>query len=584
MGPTVGPAVDPAVELFTAPRAGPAVVVWRWLKSRFQPEPVTRPTHLWPRWLWIRALGGIFFSAFYSLAFQIHGLIGPHGILPASQVLEQAEGAHPGWMRYWDVPTLLWLGSSDRALDLLIVAGLASSVLLILNVWPRGTTALCSLLFLSFVSTARVFAWYQSDAMLMEAGFLTLFFAPPGLRPGLGANHRPSPASRFLLMLEWFRIYFESGVVKLASGDVEWRTYTALDHYYQNGPLPTWIGWYAHQLPHGFHAVTCVMVLVIELLLVWLAFFPRRLRLALCLLVTPMQVLIILTANYAFINYITLALGLLLLDDRVLRRVRLTVPDATSELDAPAPVGRARPGSVIAYARWWRCRLGQAVVVGCLGINLWITLFLCPLDPLLDEPRQAWIEHRDPSTLWSFLSAPARALDQFRIANGYGLFATMTEPRYELELQGSMNGVDWTPYPFRYKPQAVDQPPGIYAPYQPRFDWNLWFASIGTPDYLPSWRGNEDNCGVGDSCAWVIRTEALLAEGEPSVVDLFAANPFPDAPPREVRTVIWEYEFTDFATRRETGAWWRRTFEGFYGPMVQRTDAGTLELVATTDQ
>ena len=112
--------------------------------------------------------------------------------------------------------------------------------------------------------------------MLLEAGFISLFFAPPGLRPGLGATHAPSRLSLFLLRWEWFRIYFESGVVKLTSGDYSWRHLTAMDDYYQNGPLPTWIGWYVQQLPHWFHAATAFMTLAAELGLVWMLFLPRR--------------------------------------------------------------------------------------------------------------------------------------------------------------------------------------------------------------------------------------------------------------------------------------------------------------------
>ena len=39
-----------------------------------------------PRWIFLRALALIYFSAFYSLLFQIKGLMGPEGILPARQL------------------------------------------------------------------------------------------------------------------------------------------------------------------------------------------------------------------------------------------------------------------------------------------------------------------------------------------------------------------------------------------------------------------------------------------------------------------------------------------------------------------
>src|SRR6185295_1907810 len=128
--------------------------------------------------------------------------------------------------------------------------------------------------------------------------FLSLFLAPPGLRPGLGASHPPTRASVFLLQYEWFRIYFESGLVKILSGEPQWRNLTAMDKYYENGPLPTWLGWYVQQWPHGFHAASAALTLLTELFLVWLLFAPRRIRIALFAVATALQLGIILTANY----------------------------------------------------------------------------------------------------------------------------------------------------------------------------------------------------------------------------------------------------------------------------------------------
>src|SRR5215210_2974165 len=224
---------------------------------------------LWPRWLFLRALGLIFLSAFYSLAFQIHGLIGQRGILPAGEYLQQVRTVIGGVRAVWFAPTLLWFGASDRALTAVIVLGLVSSALLTINVWPRVAVALSTLLFLSCVAALQDFSSYQSDGMLLEAGFLSCFFAPRGVRPRLGASDPPSRLAWFMLVWEWFRIYFESGVVKLASGDPHWRDFTAMDEYYQNGPLPTWPGWYVQHFPHWYHVFTVVATLLVELVLVW---------------------------------------------------------------------------------------------------------------------------------------------------------------------------------------------------------------------------------------------------------------------------------------------------------------------------
>jgi lipase maturation factor 1 len=492
------------------------------------------------RWVFLRSLGLWFLSAFYSLAFQIQGLIGPTGILPAEDYLSRVARVLPGLTRFWYAPSVLWLGAGHGALTALVVAGLVSSLALTLNLWPRLSIFVSFVLFLSFIGVAEEFASYQSDGMLLEASFLSLFFAPPGIRPGLGAADPPSRASTFLLQWEWFRIYFESGVVKLASGDTSWRDMTAMNHYYENGPLPTWLGWYVQHLPHGFHAFTAVMTLVIELGLVWLLLLPRPFRILCFFIVTPLQVGIILTANYAFLNYIVLSLGVLLLDDAWLdprlRRASLAVrrrfrkaEDEAARKDPDAPLTAPSVPT-------WRLL--------ATGLPLVVVFYVTVADFLFMGAPEAF----------SFLTLPVHALEPFRIANRYGLFAVMTPERFEIEFQGSNDGAHWTPYPFRYKPQALDEPPGIYAPYQPRFEWNLWFASLG------GCRGN----------GWVQRAEQRLADGDESVLSLFQENPFPEGAPRYVRTIVSQYWFTDMATKRETGKWWRRDEIGPYCGTVRR--------------
>jgi lipase maturation factor 1 len=515
----------------------------------FGPEPVTgaRPGHLWPRWIFLRALGLIYFSAFYSLLFQIKGLNGPNGILPAADYLQAVAGVFHA-RRFWLVPSLFWFSSTDRALMTVCWLGLLASLLLVFNLWPRGMLAVCFACFVSFVSTAQDFSSYQSDGMLLEAGFLSLFFAPPGFRPGLARGSPPSRASLFLLRWEWFRIYFESGVVKIASGDTSWRHFTAMDDYYQNGPLPSWIGWYVQQLPHWFHATAVFFTFGAELAVCWLVFLPRRFRIAAFCLLTPFQIAIILTANYAFLNYIVLSLGFLLLDDRFVASI---VPDELRRFAEKPAEGEAfavasDPEEIKDRRKFLHASLRKAlrpfrasVAILCMGAIFYVTTAQLISMFTRDLPFSQW---------------PERTLDPFRIANRYGLFAVMTHARYEIEFQGTRDGKTWTPYPFRYKPQDLRKAPGIYAPYQPRFDWNLWFASLG------NWHGYR----------FVVWTEERLLQNQPGVLALFASNPFDGAPPREVRTIIYQYWFTDRKTRRATGEWWRRETLGEYAPPIAR--------------
>jgi phage terminase large subunit-like protein len=503
------------------------------------------PGYLGARWLFLRTLGLIFFSAFYSLAFQIRGLIGPNGILPARDYLVQVARVL-GSARFWYAPTLYWWSSSDRFLMGVVIAGMAASLLLVMNFWPRGMLVVCLVAFLSFIAAAQDFASYQSDGMLLEACFISLFLAPSGWRPRWGSSDPPSRASRYLLAWLMFRIYFESGIAKILGRDPEWRDFTAMDQYYQNGPLPTWIAWYAHQLPHAFHAATAVLTLALELVLIFAIFLPRRSRIVMFFLLTAWQTGIILTSNYAFLNYLVLVLGFLLLDDKFLARFfpqsfrAAAVSSAGAQTAAPAKTED------------WRYSLRLSVQAIFLTWIFYATAALLVFMVFPAAPLPA---------------GPIRALEPFRFANEFGLFAVMTRDRYEIEFQGSLDGVNWMPYLFRNKPQDVHSAPRIYAPYQPRFDWNLWFASLGY------WR----------QYPFVLNVEERLLSGEPDVLALFSGNPFPDRPPQQIRTVLWQYWFTGWKERRDESLWWRREEIGLYSPTLARTAQGKIAVVDIPD-
>ncbi|MGB7022631.1 MAG: lipase maturation factor family protein [Candidatus Acidiferrales bacterium] len=541
--------------------------------------------HLGPRWIFLRALGIIFFSAFYSLVFQAKGLIGPNGILPANVYINAIGHSVHGLERLWFAPSLFWFNSTDRALVTVCWIGMVAAILLFLNFWPRAMTAICFLCFLSFIATLQDFANYQSDGMLLAAGFLCLFFAPRGLRPRWGELSPPSRACLWLLLWEWFRIYFESGMAKILGGDPEWRHLTAMYEYYQNGPLPTWIGWYVQHAPQWFHWLTALATLVMELGIVLMLFLPRRFRLICFFIVTPWEIGVILTANYAFLNYLVLALGFLLLDDQFLVRIAprnwfpkyhvmvamraednaeesavefekpvslLAAPESKPQgIAPPAPSDSVRPDTRQARRIFVFVRMTIAGI--CFIWILYAT-----------STQLAWMLFPgSPLPQW-----PVQAIDPFRVANQYGLFGSMTRGRYEIEFQGSIDaGATWTAYPFRYKPQALEEAPRIYAPYQPRFDWNLWFASLG------SWRQYQ----------FVVGTEEALLDNSPEVLSLFARDPFPNSPPQEIRAVIWQYWFTSLDVKRQTGDWWTRKLLGLYAPTLIREPDGRFGVLQFPD-
>jgi hypothetical protein len=274
-------------------------------------------------------------------------------------------------------------------------------------------------------------------------------------------------------------------------------------------------------------------------------FLPRRWKIICFWIVTPFQAGIIITANYTFLNYLVLCLGFLLLDDKYLARFvplkwRNTLsapPEHAAHDDAPVTAPRRRSEYVYLLLMGW-----------ALALVLYVSF-----DLLLGTLRLGNI----------LPDEPVRLLEPFRIANRYGLFAVMTHERYEIEFQGSNDGQNWTAYPFRYKPQDPMARPGIYAPYQPRFEWNLWFAS------LAPWRQN----------TFVVQTEERLLRNEPTVLQLFAGNPFPKSPPQKMRVVLWQYWFTTMEEKRRTGAWWKRKLLGEYAPGLERMPNG--EVVVT---
>jgi hypothetical protein len=504
--------------------------------------------HLIARWLFLRAIGAIYFSAFLALLFQIRGMIGPQGILPADSYLQRLHSLGP--LRFWYAPTLFWIASGNHALLALSWVGILASLFAVVNVAPRGALLVCFVCFLSFIAVAQDFGQYQSDGMLLEAGFLALFVAPKGLLPGWGRRSLPVRAAMFLLLWEWFRIYFQSGLVKLLSGDPTWRNLTSMYEYYQNGPLPTWIGWYLQHLPHWFHRATAGATLFMELFLVWMAFLPRRWRIACFCIVTAWQSVVIATANYAFLNYLVLVLAIFLLDDQTLLRF---VPGrwrsgislaALPHRDDSSEPEETRPPSTSHLA-------GLRIAVTA------VTLTWIGYATTAELIQMVWGSAPLPS-------APVLALEPLRIANQYGLFAVMTPHRYEIEFQGSNDGTTWTPYLYRFKPQDVHERPGIYAPYQPRFDWNLWFAS------LTSWQ----------QAPIVPLTEEKLLEDDPYVLALFRANPFPSQPPTFVRAVLWQYWFSTPEEKRTQGIWWTRQLLGTCAPTLRRLPDGRFSEVA----
>jgi hypothetical protein len=473
--------------------------------------------HLETRRLYLRLLAVVYACAFASLFVQVAGLIGPQGIAPAGEWLA-AVRAQTGPERYSLLPTLCWLNASDGFLRFLCGAGVALAVLVLFEIAAAPALLLLWILYLSLATAGQEFLSFQWDALLLEAGFLSIFLAPPVL----GRSPRDAPVSRApLWLLRWlmFRLMFSSGAVKLLSGDTAWRGLTALTVHYETQPLPTPLAWYVHQLPVWVHKVATAQMFAVELLVPFLIFVPRRrVRMAAALALASLQVAIAATGNYGIFNLLTIALCVPILDDGMLSR-------RSSGAAGPVSSGPRWPRPLMA---------ALAVGIGLLStVSLAATLGVYRL-----LPRPLMVAHA-----WA---------SRFELVHGYGLFAVMTMTRPEIVVEGSDDGEQWLAYDFRYKPGDPNRPPPIVAPHMPRLDWQMWFAALG------EWEQNR----------WFVSFEGALLEARPPVLALLARNPFAGRAPRYVRARLFRYRFSHPPNR----AWWVREELGPYGPTLSRRE------------
>ncbi|MGH8613081.1 MAG: lipase maturation factor family protein [Gammaproteobacteria bacterium] len=493
---------------FVAARRGSAFTLSKLLWGSHR-EPVS---YRCASWLFLRVIGLIYVTAFGSFASQAHGLVGEQGILPLQPYLRQAH-EYLGAAAYWRLPTLFWLDASDSTLRVACIAGLAAGLLVALSVAQRLCLVLCFALYLSLFYAGQEFMSFQWDLLLLESGFLAIFLP------------LHSPLIPFLFRWLLFRFMFLSGSVKLLSHDPSWANLSALQYHFETQPLPTWVAWYAHQLPEGVLRVAVLLTFVIELPISFLYFCARRPRLLAAAATALLQVAILITGNYSFFNLLTLGLCVFLLEDRDLKRLwpqRFTNRLLAFTERKPSPRHQAR----------------LAVFAGFILFTSVIQLL----------PPSAGIVSR-------FATALVEPVEPFRIVNPYGLFAVMTTTRLEIIIEGSMDGKRWVPYEFRYKPGDLRRPPGWNIPHQPRLDWQMWFAALDQQGRSP----------------WFSDLLFRLLQNQAEVVNLLRGNPFAPAAPRFVRAQLYHYAFAD-APARANGQWWVRRLEGMYYPMTRLED------------
>lgn len=448
-------------------------------------------------------------------------MFGAKGIIPVRDFLSAVQ-AQVGLERFWYFPSLAWLSAEDPALIAFAAAGIICAILCFCGIGVRLCLIAMWILYLSIVSIGTPFMSFQWDSLLLETGFLTIFLSsgklwapvwktPPDAEPP--ANNIVVILYRLLL----FRLMFLSGAVKLLSGDAAWLSLTALEYHFWTQPLPTPAGWLVGQMPAWFHRLSVAMMFFIEMIVPFAIVLTRPCRIFAGICFVILQVLIAITGNYAFFNLLTLALCLLLFDDQFLRQIWKRIPEINVEQKTST----------------WATRgaLALAIVLGSAG--------LCQIvETKFDLPEP--------------LKKFKGTLEHLNIVNGYGLFAVMTTSRPEIAIEGSLDGDNWVPYVFKYKPGPLDRAPPLVAPLQPRLDWQMWFAALGDL---------EQN-------TWLLSFVRRLLQNEPTVVGLLQTNPFPDKPPKYIRATVYDYRFSDFKTLIDKGQWWISTERHAYMPPV----------------
>ncbi len=489
----------------------------RWLWG----DDVRRPTYYNARRWFLRTLGLAYLIAFISAWVQIDGLMGEHGLTPAGEMLSllRGEGLSQPQLSL-SAPTLSWFSTSSTMLHGLCAVGSAAAALLTFGLVPVAALLVCFACYLSLVVPGAAFFSYQWDILLLETGFVALFVAPLQWRMARG---RQAPVSRiglFLVKFLLFKLVFMSGVVKLTSGDDAWWHLSALDYHYWTQPLPTVFAWFADQSPDWLKRSCVAATIAVEILVPFFIWAPRRLRHAAAALLIALQIAIAVTGNYCFFNVLTIALCLVLIDDTLWSPQRQ----------------REAAGSRLC----WPTAVPALAMLLTLPVNLWL---ICSAFERRPPGRKAML------ALYS-------ALEPIHIANGYGLFRVMTKERPEIVFEGSADGVNWRPYEFKWKPGDLKRAPQWNAPHQPRLDWSMWFAALGS---------DRDRV-VAE------RLAAAMLRNDHSVLRLLAGNPFPDAPPQSVRATLCQYRFTTAEERSRTGAWWARDDCTPYLPAVTRRD------------
>lgn len=494
-------------------------------------ERATPRTYWLTRFVILRLLGVVYAVAFLVAINQILPLIGSNGLLPLGLYLKQVSQAlgssGAGFVR---LPSIFWIWHSDAALLTVAWIGFILSLVVTAGFTNAPLLGVLWFLYMSIVHAGQDWYGYGWEIQLTETGFLAIFLCPLlDMRP----FPKLPPPFPVILLFRWliFRIMVGSGLIKVR-GDKIWRNSTALYYHFETQPIPGPLSRWFHFLPRIVLKIGVWFNWLAELIAPLFIFWPRIGRHIAGVIMVLLQIVLILSGNLSFLNWLTIIPALACFDDgfwaKLLPRKLVKMSqDAAANAEESTPM------------------LTTAWVVTALVVVL-------SIQPVLNmlSPGQVMNTSFDPLDL----------------VNTYGAFGTVGQERTNVVFEGTMddttdNKANWKPYIYKYLPTLPDKRPPQIAPYQPHLDWQMWFAAMSTPDQYP----------------WTYNLMWKLLHNDPGTVGLFAGNPFPGKPPKYIRAMLYGYKFAKPGNPQHL--WWNTQPLGEWIPPISADDPRLIKFL-----
>lgn len=496
------------------------------------------------RFVILRSVGFIYAIAFLVAANQLVPLIGAHGLTPASEYLGRLHahfGSRHGAML--EVPTLFWFGLSDSGLAIFAWIGFGLSLVVLGGYANAILMTILWAMYMSIVHIGQIWYGYGWETQLLETGFLSIFLCPLG-------DPRPFPKAPPPLLVLWlfrwlgFRIMLGSGLIKLR-GDPCWRDLTCLYYHYETQPIPNPISRYLHFSPHWLLKFEVLWNHFVELIVPWFSFGPRTARHIAGILLVSFQIFLIISGNLSFLNYLTIIPFLACFDDTFWQRI---LPSAlVRRCSHAAARGRdeTKSANLDAPPAFETFRRDSKTNADASRVQIGVSIALAVLI--------AFLSIAPVTNMFSNRQMMNASFDPLDLVNTYGAFGAVGKERFEIVFEGTSDtaitgDTVWKEYEFKAKPGDPNRRPPFIAPYQPRIDWQIWFAAMASPGDYP----------------WTFHFVWKLLHNDPGTLSLLANNPFPDTPPHYIRARLYHYSFAPIG---EPG-WWRREQVGEWLPAL----------------